>query len=319
MRNKKTKKGFTIVELLIATSIFAIFLTSLIGFMVTLYSSSRRIQLQEKLFQDMRAMMRQITTMVESNNIDYEEYFRVATGDKTFGSGNGTKYSYGDYEKQFYDFGWDGPGALCNDKTTPAYSGCIIDKTTLDKNTGKKDGNAFCGSGTSTNPCPVDATSMREQDQLYLINKNGTRKTFIALEPIVKKVNGTEVLEHAISTFWMNGQDTDGDDIVDNWTNGVEFNVIKPVGYDLTHKSTEKNMYDGFIPISPLRSDIVSLKFYISPLEDPYKAFAETDPSSGTLIQPSVTVILTMKPSATQLQNYLGEIPTETLQTTIGT
>ena len=316
MSTNKTKKGFTIVELLVATAIFAIFLTSIITFMVDLYRNSRRIELEEQLFQDMRAMMRQITVMVESNAIDYEEYFRVATGDKVFGNGDGVKYSYGDYAKQFYNFGSDGaPGAFCNDGLTPANPSCIVDKTTLDKNIGKKDGNAFCGAGT------VIACSgeLHEQEQLYLINGRGTRKTFIALEPVVRNIDGSEITEHVLSTFWMNGEDTDGDDIIDNWVNGVEFNSISPEKLlaDLSTKKSEQEMYDEFVPISPLRSNIVSLKFYISPLEDPYKAFAETDPATGTLVQPHVTVILTMEPSAAETKNYFGEIPRKTLQTTI--
>ncbi|MBA4336420.1 hypothetical protein C0416_01425 [bacterium] len=319
MTIKTTKKGFTLVELLIATAVFAIFLTTIVSFMVDLYRNSRRIELEEQLYQDMRALMRQITVMVESNAIDYEEYFREATGDLTFGNGDGSTYSYGDYAKEFYDFGSDGlPGALCNDDT-PATPDCIINKTTLDKNTGKKEGNAFCGAGTTKDPCPSDDPSifaLHQQDHLYLINGKGTRKTFLATEPVDRILDASTVEERVLSIFWMNGSDTDGNDITDTWKDGLEFNVNDLAG-DLTNTKPEQKMYEDFIPISPLRSNIVDLKFYISPLEDPYKAFAETDPATGTLMQPHVTIILTMEPSAVEMQNYLGEIPSKTLQTTI--
>lgn len=320
MINKITKKGFTIVELLVAVGIFTIFLTAIITFMVDLYRSSRRIELEEQLYQDMRAMMRQITVMVESNAIDYEEYFRVATDDTVFGNGDGATYFYGDYGKQFYKFGWDGEGALCN-TGIPAHADCIVDKTTLDRNIGKKEGNAFCGIGTAL-PCPITAEGifdLHEQEQLYLINGRGTRKTFLATEPVNRDIDGVTVKEHVLSIFWMNGEDTDGNDMVDTWNNGVEFNVTSPATLvsDLTVAKSEQKMYDEFIPISPLRSNIVDLKFYVSPLEDPYKAFAETDPATGTLVQPHVTIILTMEPSAVEMQNYLGQIPRKTIQTTI--
>lgn len=323
MITKKTKKGFTIVELLVATAVFAIFLTAIVTFMVDLYRNSRKIELEEQLYQDMRALMRQITVMVESNAIDYEEYFRAATGDLNFGNGNGTTYSYGDYAKAFYDFGTGGlPGALCNNGN-PATPDCIIDKTTLDKNTGKKDGNAFCGAGTAMAICPVDPAgifALHEQNNLYLINGRGTRKTFLATEPVTRVLNsGATPTENVLSIFWMNGSDTDGNDVTDTWKAGGEFvaDPLAELAEDLVGPKSEQDMYKFFIPISPLRSNITDLKFYISPLEDPYKAFAETNPATGTLMQPHVTVVMTMEPSAVEMQNYLGEIPQKTLQTTI--
>lgn len=327
MTIKNTKKGFTLVELLIATAVFAIFLTAIVSFMVDLYRNSRRIELEEQLYQDMRALMRQITVMVESNAIDYEEYFRAATGDVTFGNGDGLTYSYGNYAKQFYDFGSDGSGpngegAFCNDGATLANPDCIVDKTTLDKNLGKKEGNAFCGAGTTEDPCPLDAAgifALHQQDNLYLINGKGTRKTFLATEPVERILDASTVEERVLSIFWMNGSDADGNDVVDTWEPGLEFNVtdLADLAKDLITTKSEQKMYSNFIPISPLRSNIVGLKFYISPLEDPYKAFAETDPATGTLMQPHVTIIMTMEPSAVEMQNYLGETPSKTLQTTI--
>lgn len=314
----RRKKGFTIVELLVSVTIIAIFLTSIVTFMVDLYRNSRQIELEEQLYQDMRALMRQITVMVETNAIDYEEYFRATQGVNWFGNGDGVNYSYGDYARQFYDFGWDGPGALCNNHIDEAHAGCIVDKTTLDKNIGKKEGNVFCGDGTPI-ACPADLTDFHKQNHLYLINARGTRKTFLATEPVQREIDGSTVEENVLSTFWMNGEDTDSDDISDTWTNGIEFNTQTPesLADDLTTAKSEQDMYDEFIPISPLRSHIADITFYIAPLEDPYRAFAETDPASGTLVQPHVTVILTMEPSAVEMQDYLGEIPRKTLQTTI--
>jgi hypothetical protein len=55
-----------------------------------------------------------------------------------------------------------------------------------------------------------------------------------------------------------------------------------------------KNIYDDFVPISPLRVNIKTLKFIVSPIEDPYKAYSEP----GTeRIQPKVTIILEIEPS----------------------
>ena len=76
-------------------------------------------------------------------------------------------------------------------------------------------------------------------------------------------------------------------------------------------------IYKGFVPISPLRSDVESLQFIIAPLEDPLKAYAETTPDVHQ--QPHVTVLLKVKPAATETQNFGGEIPSISLQTTVTT
>ncbi len=328
MRNKKRQSGFTLVELLIATSIFSVFLVAIVTLTINMYRDSKRIELEEQMYQDMRALMRQITVMVEGNAIDYEEYFRAASGDAEFAglSGVGGNYAYGDYAKQFYDFGSDGaPGILCNSGVAVELDPtCTIDRSTIDLNVGQnpinglaEDANAFCGVFAA---CPGVMDSLHEQDQLYLINALGTRKTILALEPVERDPGTGPVVENALSTLWLNGSDSDGDDITDTWAIADEFignGNIDDMVADLGASKSENLVYDGFIPISPLRTNITSLKFYISPLEDPYKGFAETDAASGTLVQPHITVVMTAEPSVMERLDYFGLPPTETLQTTI--
>lgn len=314
MRNLKTKNGFTLVELIITVTIFSIFMLSLVTLTIDLYRNSRRIQLQEQLFQDMRAMMRQVTLLIENNAIDYEEYYRASIGDVYLaGLDPAGSYIYGDYGRQFYDFGSDGAaGILCNDGTVDlSVDACVIDKTTVDTNTGQHVGNAFCGD-------PAQALCLTsDQDVLYLLNEKGDKKQILALEGVERTIDGTPI-ETVFSTLWLNGTDTDGDDVVDTWAIAPEFNVIgSNVLDDLSDGGDETGLYDGFIPISPMRTNITGLKFHIDPLEDPYKAFAETDVTTGTLVQPHVTIIMTAQPSAAELGNYLGPIPTRTLQTTV--
>ena len=133
-------------------------------------------------------------------------------------------------------------------------------------------------------------------------------------------IDGNDTIEKTLSLVRLYGSDTDGNDVVDTWQVGPEF--LGSIGtllddLDPSDADTPADIYHNFIPISPLRTDIVDIKFIVSPLEDPYKAFAEIDPSLKTLIQPHVTVIITVQPSVTELSNYLGPIPQKTLQTTI--
>ncbi len=327
MRNKTAQKGFTLVELLIATAIFSVFLVAIVTLTINMYRDSKRIELEEQMYQDMRAMMRQITVMVEGNAIDYEEYFRAQAGDDEF-AGAGAAYDYGDYAKEFFDFGSGGPGPknegiLCNDgDPVESDPGCIVDKETIDLNVGQnpvnglpEDANAFCGAFAA---CPGVLDPLHEQDQLYLINANGTKKTILVLEQVERDPGDGPVIENVMSTLWLNGADTDGNDITDTWSVSDEFNgSMADMAADLTAASGESDVYDGFIPISPLRTNITSLKFYVAPLEDPYKGFAETDVASGTLVQPHITVVMTAEPSVMERLDYFGAPPTETLQTTI--
>ncbi len=335
MKKPTANRGFTFVELLIALAIFATFLTGIVTLMVDLYRTSKRITLEEQVYQDMRAIMNQIVNYVENNAIDYEEYYREAIGGEYLAKG--TVYTYGDYSKLFYDFGTggigpNGEGALCNDGSDPALNpGCVIDKTTIDTNRGRHPydddpakGNAFCG--PPAGGCGGDLSVYHKQDNLYLINEAGDKKTVLALETVEKTVDSNTFDEKTLSLVWLYGSDTDRNDVVDEWTVGPEFigtggAPITDAGLiadiDPADKNSPSEIYENFIPISPLRTNIVDLKFYITPLEDPYKAFAETDPLTETLIQPRVTVVLTVQPSVTETQDYLGPVPQKTLQTTI--
>jgi len=342
MAKLKAKKGFTLVELLIAVAIFAVFLTSITTLIVDIYRASRRVGLEEQIYQDVRIMTGQISKYFENNTIDYEEYYRQAVGSQYFTKESvlGT-YSYGDYSKSFYDFGEDGPGtkgegAYCQGwellapplRQTPQQDPtCVVDKTTIDKNTGRNPindligtvdkANAFCKFG---DPCPAN---INEQTRLFLINEKGDKKTILSLEPITKEIDGTTYNENALSVFWFNGLDTDSDDVPEEWTVGPEFKVdTDPLAVDASlvddvdplQPKDISLVYDNFMPISPLRTDIVDLKFYVSPLEDPYKAFAE---SGSTVIQPHITMVLTVKPSVSELDKYIGPVPQQTIQTTI--
>ncbi|MFC1656104.1 type II secretion system protein [Patescibacteria group bacterium] len=332
MKKAATNKGFTFVELLIALAIFATFLTGIVTLMVDLYRTSKRITLEEQVYQDMRAIMNHVVNYVGDNAIDYEEYYRDAIGGEFLAKG--TTYTYGDYSKLFYDFGSDGvPGAQCNAAPfDPALNpGCVINKTTLDTNRGQHPfdddplkGNAFCG--PSTGGCGADLSVYNKQDNLFLINEAGDKKTVLALETVEKTIDSNTFDEKTLSLVWLYGSDTDRNDVIDEWTVGPEF--IGTGGAPITDagliadidpgdKNPPSEIYENFIPVSPLRTNIVDLKFYVTPLEDPYKAFAETASATETLIQPHVTVVLTVEPSVTETQSYLGPIPRKTLQTTI--
>jgi type II secretory pathway pseudopilin PulG len=72
---------------------------------------------------------------------------------------------------------------------------------------------------------------------------------------------------------------------------------------------------DDFIPISPIGIDITNLQFFITPLDDPRKAFSET--SADMQIQPQVTILITTRPSQRFLRQLPGDPFDISIQTTV--
>jgi hypothetical protein len=121
-----------------------------------------------------------------------------------------------------------------------------------------------------------------------------------------------------VGIFQLDGQDlttksgwpgTDG--IIDTWHNAKGFIDHDP------ETGCAGSMIDDFVSLSSPTLEVISLKFIISPLEDPRKAFNEE--SSAIQIQPHVTIILTAKASAFKMIGIRGIIPEITIQTTVST
>ena len=69
------------------------------------------------------------------------------------------------------------------------------------------------------------------------------------------------------------------------------------------------------MPITPTAISVANFYLYVTPNEDPYRAFYE----SGAQIQPQVTLVLTVTLSEDYSDGLLGEVPTITLQRTVST
>ena len=117
-RRLRRKKGFTLVEVIIASSIFTI--VSLIG--VTVFVNVTRIQkrisLENAMYEDGRFMMERLAREIRENTVDYEEYYnKNVEGSVQYGQ------EYGCYSTRFYNPGSaggvdnvpsNGLGAFCS-------------------------------------------------------------------------------------------------------------------------------------------------------------------------------------------------------------
>lgn len=237
------------------------------------------------------------------------------------------------------------PGSVCPPDTTQSKSpddpdyGIILQET-VDYNMGVNpyaDGtpgvssyiaSAFCDDLKGSTPaCMTNSTTPNynehfQQNELYLIDQTGQQKYILARE----LVNiGPD--HHVLSMLTLDGEDNNFNNISDNWVCNDDYNCVSSVlkndlgavGSKATNRET---IYDDFVPISPLRSNIVDLKFFVAPLEDPRKGFSENENYPGLslpefMMQPHVTIVMTLRPADSEVSGIEGDIPEITLQTTV--
>ncbi|MBI4975287.1 prepilin-type N-terminal cleavage/methylation domain-containing protein [Candidatus Peregrinibacteria bacterium] len=244
----------------------------------------------------------------------------------------------------------DDLGAECSYKGPVAGECQVVYNLSLDLNTGQNpfmgnqdDASAFCekGKGICSNGKNVTV------DQLFIIDKTGTQKTIIAKKVIKSGAENT----FGIGLIRMEGKDLDQNGIIDTFTCKEGFNCYgKVIGVDTSQavnlaKQIKLPIINGdsnnivkygitvpwtvdlimpfyalggaastqFIPITPLNADIKNLQFIITPIEDPYKAYAE----SAMQVHPTVTIIMTIGLSPDAAKDYPGTFKDITVQTTV--
>ncbi len=343
------KKGFTLVEVLIAISIFSLSAVIASSVLVSVVQLEKKASIQNAIYQDLRVLMQQLSNEIQNGTVDYEEYYNVKvaqSGDVYYGT------NYGVYASRFYDPGQKlGGGATSSpvdlgvECSYPNPLGddqdCEIYFTNSnDLNTGANpyngpitDANAFCDN-TYLPACDGTENIVNE---LYLIDNTGTKKTIIG-----RKLMEFNPAEYSVALVRMHGQDFDQNGIVDIFTCEEDFNctgaggagfvvddeikypfvendsfvpgdnnIRLPKQSDLT-ETFDANL-SQFIPISPRSIDIKNLEFKITPSENPYMAYAET----ASQMHPAVTIIITFNLASDIADDYPGEFQDLTVQTTV--
>ena len=106
-----------------------------------------------------------------------------------------------------------------------------------------------------------------------------------------------------LSYLKMNGTDANGDGIMESFECAPETPCDGAIPLDA-----------DFVSLVSPRTKITTMKFFISPLEDPRKAFSED--TVEVQMQPHVTILLKVEPMDQGNLNK-DNIPTFTLQTTV--
>lgn len=344
------RKGLSLIEVLIAISLFAIVAMMSSTILIDIVQLEKKSSVQNAIYEDLRIMLQLLTREIQTGTIDYDEYYSYCVIQKDmpaeqiyFGINHGV------YGSRFYDPGKSlgTPDDIKNPKDLGlecSYENGITGECEVvytlstDINVGRNpfyggnpdDASAFWDIGGGG--CSTDGVT----DHLFLIDNTGTKKTIIA-----KKRINIDPDEYAIGLMRMKGIDFDQNGFVDSFTCLDEFDCEYDPGtingaiaipyLDLIGKRASEldpqirlpqesdliHLFDAndtqFVPISPLRANILELRFIIQPLEDPYKAFAEPHFRA----HPTVTIILTVGLSEDAEKDYPGEFDPITVQTTV--
>lgn len=356
------RRGVTMVEVLIAVSLFAIVTVVANSIFVSIVELQKKSTVQNAIFEDLRIIIQQLTFEIQNGAIDYEEYYNVCVIQDGCSDSNKEAYlgiNYGVYGSRFFDPGAktdplipaknpEDLGAECDyPKVLAPGAACeIIHNPSIDLNVGQnpftgdgKIANAFCDNGRGL--CGGD--EFREMTELYLIDKTGRKKTMLGRKLVKENSKGND---WAIGKVVLDGKDIDQNGIIDTFVcaNGYlcfgkgaddnastlaakiqhpfvttadhvkNYGISVPLRSDLANTSFLPGVSTShFVPITPLRSSIKKLEFIIHPIEDPYKAFTETEMRG----HPSVTVTVVLGLSEDALKDYPGEFSDITFKTTI--
>jgi len=308
-------KGFTLVETLVSVGVFTVIMGLVATVMFNTFAHDRKTRVSRMLYEETRVVLERMVKEVRKGTIDFEEYYSwhrcagscadVPADDTDYGK------NYGYYALQFYR---DASAGVTQAPPDPA------ELSRQDENIGINisplepalgDGRAHVRCDDVNLPSYPGTTDGYEQCELYIISMDGTEKTIFRVEQ-----DGTE---YRLSMLKLQGHDY-GIDHVAAISGGDPTENDGQMDTWLADSNSDFAGYD-FRLIQPDTINIKSLKFFISPLEDPRKNFAcfeaGADCLAGVQIQPHVTIILTAEPSLPQLAGIKGKIPTVTLQTTI--
>lgn len=310
------KKGFTLIELIVASTIATVVLIVSFALIGNIYFARKQIRIAQNFYTESRFLLDKIVKISRENTIDYDKYFeRVGPNENPFNPNNcgssfdpsqggpanegynvrtnteGTRKNLG-YQNIFY---WEVSDGVYRNLGGVDISGDI-----------DKCAQAFHG----------------ELPELYLINEERNVRTTIRLDDD----NAGTLVDERIQTSVELGADTDSDGIADYWRPYYKWEEVSTVFtcmiYDTATSVTGGRvalMQDEeicsqaheFQDISPERLSIASFSFTPYPDREPVLNFR----NEKAQVHPNI--FLFMKVDLKNHQDFgFTTVPTITMQTT---
>ncbi|QQR54821.1 prepilin-type N-terminal cleavage/methylation domain-containing protein [Candidatus Peregrinibacteria bacterium] len=323
-------RAFTLVEVLITLTLFAVIAVVTLTLLVNGLRSARKIQAQVYLYTEAQALMDKIARDLEHSTLDYELYYsREVAGDAGWDSPE-----YGAYAQSFFHPGTGGQlagpysgvpsyyGANCADGglhpedcpgEIPIYAegdedtgvhpfpgieafGYSADPVAM---------NAFCRGNNGLGALFCRGLGIPFTEELFLVNNTGDERILY-----VRELLEGSTTEYGLSRLVMRGTDSDNNGLEDTWTCAENY-----VCEDLGVNGQAVPDADDFAPLTSSNLSVLNFSVLAAPSEDPYRAFAEEDAQ----VQPQVTVTLEVALSEAYSSGILGEVPSILIQRTFST
>ena len=334
MRKKRTKKGFTLVEILVVMSIFSLVSMVALNAFFSSYKVQQSSSAQNALILESRILMDKITTLIAENKIDYEEYFRQCVVLKKCPLINAASAqlnandSYGQedglYAWQFFDPGYkdaarankDGFGLLCQKAdlalidfpSGECSSGPLrfsedinVGKFFLDPGPGTF--NAFSAGKYQGNNFSGQATD--EPGQVNILQEGSAIVSQLYLKDPEsrqkmilaqeKHADNAVVSQLVLDNMGLESIQNNEVTVLSNHGNFSCNNCVDHLG--LRSDFTDEDagsLFEQAVPISPFRLNIQELWFRIEPLQDIENFFTQPETEK---IAPNVTVFMRIKAS----------------------
>ncbi len=357
-----TKKGFTLLEVLIAASVFAIIGVLATTIFMNLSRDKQRITSRNFLYDDAQFILDELSRKITSNTIDYEEYYNQLVLQGKPGM------NFGRYAAKFY-YNLKNNTSDCIDLSkNDNKKSCVNTGKNPPSGNTSDNANAFYASGVTPTSesanilckgfLPFFSSTKNHAcvKQLFLTDSNARKKTFIARERIDwgsaseskesfvlaqasmipaessdKKIAFSKIYTCKVPS--CSGQKiVNPDQLINTPSKPITpLVILYPDTKDLqaidevlkenvtSSQSPIAKAYEkDFIPFTPSRINVKDITFYITPVEDPYKAFAESYENVGmktNIHQPKVTIVLTVEPISNV--KYGTNYPSLTVQTTV--
>ena len=246
--------------------------------LINVMKTNKEIAMHQSVMEDAQTIINMLVAEIKNNAIDYEEYFNRNCG-YNIGFGVQCPQGYSQYSENF-------PGGKPNNNEDAIKTGTNI-----------------------------------YQSYLFLRSPDGMKKIIYGLKKTDKSRNTEQSKpEQILAVLNLKGCDNDENGIPEKF-------IIDDDGYNCSDPPEEANppsdaelttpgdvyKMKKFHPASLTRTDIIDIKFYITPSNDPHKAY--NDPNS--VYQPKVVIVLTVKPSASVYGNAVNNMAPFTIQTTV--
>lgn len=266
-------RAVSLPETIIAITLFSIIAGISIQFLDQLGKGQKKTEMQEYVAEEAWRVLEELGGAIKTSVVDYEEYYSREVYQPLYSMPTPYTFgeNYGAYHATFFH-----PSSGYDTGAHP-YGGSGFDP---------EEANAFCPTAGLGDPNCATDNDLHARDELFLINAEGTRRTYFVVE------------NNTLSKVELVGSDTDQDSLIDTWACAPEYTCTGafsstgtlPNPADLTDGVADDN---NFVRLTPSNLFVENLTFFISPLEDPFKGFNETAAAFESVQQqPVVTVVL---------------------------